>query len=331
MRHALRRRTSVNSGSSLVTAHGFHYLKACPSVVRSQQVGACPPPCVSVLRRALACVYGVILGCLAACEVQPSSLPTWAVPSVDRSQSVSAALHVTARAASIARTIETLPPSTCRAGLGDQNWMQAQVRVEYVRKHRGLTSDRMVETIDWHQDEDGDVSSRRTMTSRLPDGRFAVRNIETRRVGQRWYRGLDGHFADAGQIANMDSQLHEERFRLVDELLSTVRLDGGLLAHASALGGSLCGLPQPVDLTAAVTGRVRWSSDGRAGWIRWSDEHGTSVTVQFLEQLSLSTGDEVAAPEQIYPVERDRSWEEIDALVQRGMDEGWLTAPRALR
>jgi hypothetical protein len=209
--------------------------------------------------------------------------------------------------------------------------MQSLVRVEYVRKHRGLASERLVETLDWRQDEEGDVSSRRTMTSRLPDGRFAVRSVETRRVGGQWFRGMDGHFADAGRIANVDGELQEDRYRLVDELLSTVRLQGGVLTHASPLHGSLCGQAQTVDVTASVSGRVRWSVDGRSGWIRWIDEYGTSVTVQFVEQLSSSAGAPVEAPAQVHNVERDRSWEDIQALVQRGMAEGWLAAPRDVR
>ena len=326
-----RRHKYVDVGNPRTPTHGLDRMTACAGMVWSPWGRAYTPPCASDRRWAVAFVHALVLGCLAACDVQPSSLPSWAVPSIDRSQGVSAALGTTARAASISRAIASLPPSACRAGMGDQNWRQAQVRLEYVRKHRGLASERMVETIDWRQDEDADVSSRRTMTSRLPDGRFAVRTIETRRVGASWYRGLDGYFADAEQIAQIDGQLHEERFRLVDDLLSTVRVDGGVLAHASAVGGSLCGSAQPVDLRAAVAGRVRWSSNGRSGWIRWSDEHGTSVTVQFQEQLSEATGADVTAPEQIYPVQRDRSWEDIHALVQRGMYEGWLTAPRDLR
>jgi len=328
--HKCRRPSHVDGGRLPLMSHGVAVLNAFGGVVRKGCVGAWPPPCEALVRSAAAALMVLAAFCVAGCEVEPSSLPSWAAPSIDRSQGVSAALEVSAHAAAITRQIDALPQSTCRVGLGDQAWMQAQVRVEYVRKHRGLASERLVETIDWHQDEAGDVSSRRTMTSRLPDGRFAVRSIETRRVSGQWYRGLDGHFADAGRIANIDGELQEERFRLVDELLSTVRLQGGVLTHASALHGSLCGQAQTVDLTAAVTGRVKWGSEGRSGWIRWSDEHGTSVTVQFVEELSLATGDEVEAPQQVYDVERDRSWEDIDALVQRGMDEGWLAAPRDL-
>lgn len=311
-------------------SHGGSSRMACGRRVQTARAGAWPPPCEALLRLMAALGLALLGAGVAGCTVEPA-LPSWAAPSIEGNEGVSAALAVSAHAASITRAMDALPSSTCRARSGQQGWMQSQVRVEYVRKHRSLPSERLVETIDWRQDDDGDVASRRTMTSRLPDGRFAVRSVETRRVGQRWYRGLDGHFADAARIANIDGELQEERFRLVDELLSTVRLQGGVLTHASALHGSLCGPAHTVDLTASVTGRVRWRVDGRSGWIRWVDEHGTSVTVQFVEQLSLSAGAEVEAPEQVFRVERDPSWEDIQALVQLGMAEGWLGAPREVR
>ena len=109
-------------------SHGAAVLNAFGGVVRKRRVGAWPPPCEALLRSAAAAVMLLAAFCVAGCEVEPSSLPSWAAPSIDRSQGVSAALGVSAHAASITRAIDALPESTCRAGLGDQTWMQAQVR-----------------------------------------------------------------------------------------------------------------------------------------------------------------------------------------------------------
>jgi hypothetical protein len=273
------------------------------------------------LRRYLGTALAGTAALLSACTV-----PDWVQPSFDRGQGTSVALGVQATASALMREIEALPRSTCRPPTRLEAPFTTQSRVEYVRKGPGLPVERIVETLTLRIDDQTNGSARHVVTARLPDGRYTVRTLETRHVDGLWYRAIDDAFTDASRIPDIAAEFRTEQFRLVDDLLRLVAVQGGRLVQPGRMD-PLCGAPVQLDVRAQVEGRVRWRNDGRDGWLRFTDEDGIAIYAVFDERTGAGA-EPVVAPDTLHPIEADTSWAELEAFARRGIDDGWMLPPR---
>lgn len=243
-------------------------------------------------------------------------------------QAASAALDVSSSAAALARGIADRVSPLCRSGELPQGAVTVTTTVNYARKFGVLSAERLIETRVWRRDAAGAIASSTELRFTLPDGRPAHRTTETRFVEGRYYRAIDGRFADATRIRDIDEQLSDDARELADSVLTLARARRVGLATATAQS-SICPSPRAPELPAMDGGALVSSPAGRRGWMRWTDDDGVLVIVSFDERIEAGA-EPVELPSELVEVEQDDTWRRVDAFVQRGLREGWLAPAREL-
>ena len=261
------------------------------------------------MRIALLCTTSLVA--LAACD-----------PAVEvtHGMATTAALTVHASAVSVATSLAALPRLACRPPT-PAGEVTVETQLEWVMKRDGGSS-RGSESRRWRRDADGDLSSSVSLASVLPDGRSQTRGTEARVVAGRAYAAVDGRFASADRVPEVRARAASDGFGAVDDLLSSVGVDVDRLVAADPSHAPLCTpaeLPPP-GLSPIAGGAVSFGARGRSGWLRWRHA-GTVVVVTFSERVE-RFADDVVAPEELWPVDPDRSYHEIDTLLTALVDAG---------
>ncbi len=243
-----------------------------------------------------------------------------------RGAGVAAALAVHETAAGCTAAPAARPRSTCRAELDRDGAFAVTTTIRYRWKGGRIEQPEVREEHRWWRDAAGNEASERRIDLPLPDGRRVVRTLARRRVGDARYVAIDDRFSDAARIEGFDADLAGAAFGAVDAILSLVERAGDRWVAARP-GGGLCegegslGLPDPDG------GGVAWSDGRRAGSFRWTDGDGTTLLLDFEEQVAAEVPT-IEVPAALWPVEPEVGVAEIRAFVEAGRGAGWLEAGR---
>lgn len=277
-----------------------------------------------MIRPALALVSAITL-----CACAPLRDAVDPPPEVVRARGggVAGALAVYSNAVALASEIASRPASRCWSGeVPDNGPITIEATLTFRRKGGRGPASTVVEEHRWQRDENSNIASSTRLLFALPDTRETERRLETRRVGDAFYRAFDDRFVAADRVPEIARALNNEARAPVDSLLSLIDYDDGVWQAASAetglcRGGGSLGLPAPTDANIA------WGADGRSGYIRWDDVGGATLIATFHERISF-VGPAVEVPSTLWNVDADPTVEALTSWRERGIAEGWLAPPR---
>ncbi len=229
----------------------------------------------------------------------------------------------------VSRDVLVLPPQRCRTvRTGGELTVQTRIDWEVVRADGAVEKVRQQNT--WRQDVDGNRAYETRLEMTLPDGRPAIRSSETRMVDGRFFRAIDRRFADADLVPNIERTLGLSAFADVDALLSRVTSDGGQWRAAAEGERGLCVSASDVRVPRPERVELTFDTNTRSGQLIYGNgARSRALTVAFEERVSESA-DRVLPPERIWPVRAEPYFENAEALLVQGFDEGWLAPPRVL-
>lgn len=263
--------------------------------------------------RGLVCILACAVGLL-GCRRLPGEDRT-----VEQGAATASALSVLSTAAEVADQLAARPPTACRP-LRGESVDQVDTTLVFVRKSPE-EHETIVERMTWMRDAAGNVSALRELEFQLPDGRMTSRTFETRIIDGVPYRAVDGRFADASRVPDVFEETEADAHRLVDDLLSLVRIEDGELVGAG-FGDGICPGPVTPRLGTPDEANVDWTTSGRGGWLVFRD--GPAETRVTFREVWGSAQGTVVAPDELWDVDADRTYIELRRFLEDGIEAGWL-------
>jgi hypothetical protein len=264
----------------------------------------------------LAVLAGLILW---ACEIPEHTFERWERRTPTAGAGVANALHVWSVATSLATPQSIGVAPQCGApNVEPDGPVTVTTRIVWVRKAPAVDSVRIAQTDRWWRDADGHTRWDRRTTSRIPDGRLAVRQIGVWDVDGQCAREVEGRAVVDPDPDRCRRDLHDRRTQSLDALV-------GLLPDPGFAGCSPLQIPDVAPVWSFTTD----GQGGRHGWARWSDRRGYTLAVAFDEDVE-PDADDVLASEVFTSLDPIVDWATVDQFVSDGLEQGWLQAPRAV-
>lgn len=231
------------------------------------------------------------------------------------------ALGTLERAGVLATRASTVPSSRCRNRL-PAGPVEVETTLRYQVKTGGFAGEERVEVQRWARDAEGAMQVEHRLEQRLPDGRPVVRTRETRVIGTRAWRALDGRFADVSRSATVADETASQWHAPVDSVLGLLTVRRGALVVAPS-GQGFCPMADGVRMPDPAAGRVERSVHGRRGWVRWQTWGGPALIVTWDERVRPFEGS-VVPPDEVWPIDADRSYAEVERALSTWEAAGWI-------